>query len=142
MTRAMTDILRHRPGYALRRAANAMMAELARRLGEIDLRIAEASLLLLIDRREDMTASEIGRVLDIQRANMVPLLNRLEEAGLVIRRPIDGKSQAVLLTAAGHAARAQADAITSRFEDDLLSRIAPAHRDHLVPALDALWAED
>lgn len=137
----MTDILRHRPGYALRRAANAMMAELARRLGEIDLRIAEASLLLLIDRREDMTASEIGRTLDIQRANMVPLLNRMEEAGLIVRRPIDGKSQAVLLTVAGLAARARADAITTRFEDDLLARVAPAHRDHLVPALDALWTE-
>ena len=137
----MSDILRHRPGYALRRAANAMMAELARRLGEIDLRIAEASLLLLIDRREDMTASEIGRILDIQRANMVPLLNRLEEAGLVIRRPIDGKSQAVLLTEAGLATRKRADAITTRFEDDLLARVDPAHRAHLVPALDSLWTE-
>ena len=81
----MTDILRQRPGYALRRAANAMMGELARRLGTIDLRIAEASVLLLVDRREDATASEIGRVLDIQRANMVPLLSRLEDAGLIER---------------------------------------------------------
>ncbi len=137
----MTDILRHRPGYALRRAANAMMAELARRLGTIDLRIAEASVLLLIDGRTDATASEIGRILDIQRANMVPLLNRLEEAGLIERRPIDGKSQAVLLTGAGRARRHEADAITTAFEEDLMARIAPGHRDHLVPALDALWGE-
>jgi DNA-binding MarR family transcriptional regulator len=135
----MTDILRLRPGYALRRAANAMMAELARRLNACDLRIAEASVLLLIDRRRDATASEIGRVLDIQRANMVPLLARLESAGLIERRPIDGKSQAVLLTPLGHERRAQADAITGAFEDDLLARVAPEHRDHLVPALDALW---
>jgi len=138
----MTDILRQRPGYALRRAANAMMGELARRLGTIDLRIAEASVLLLVDRREDATASEIGRVLDIQRANMVPLLGRLEDAGLIERKPIDGKSQAVLLTALGHERRAQADAITTAFEDDLLARIAPEHRDHLVPALGSLWRED
>eukprot|EP01037_Dinobryon_pediforme_P010447 gene10447-10515_t len=140
-TRFMTDILRHRPGYALRRAANAMMTELARRLGTIDLRIAEASVLLLIDGRTDATASEIGRILDIQRANMVPLLNRLEEAGLIERRPIDGKSQAVLLTGAGRARRGEADAITTTFEEDLMARIAPGHRDHLVPALDALWGE-
>ena len=138
----MTVILRQRPGYALRRAANAMMGELARRLGTIDLRIAEASVLLLVDRREDATASEIGRVLDIQRANMVPLLSRLEDAGLIERKPIDGKSQAVLLTTLGHERRAQADAITTAFEDDLLARIAPEHRDHLVPALGALWRED
>ncbi len=135
----MTDILRQRPGYALRRAANAMMGELARHLAAIDLRITEASVLLLVDRREDVTASEIGRVLDIQRANMVPLLGRLEEAGLIERKPIDGKSQAVLLTPAGHQRRMQADAITTAFEDELLGRIAPEHRDHLVPALGALW---
>lgn len=138
----MTDILRDRPGYALRRAANAMMTELARRLGTIDLRIAEASVLLLVDDRTDATASEIGRTLDIQRANMVPLLSRLEDAGLIVRKPIDGKSQAVLLTAEGKARRAQADAITTAFEDDLMGRIAPEHRDHLVPALGALWGCD
>ena len=138
----MTDILRLRPGYALRRAANAMMGELSRRLATIDLRIAEASVLLLVDRRDDVTASEIGRVLDIQRANMVPLLGRLEVAGLIERKPIDGKSQAVLLTALGHQRRAEADAITTTFEDDLLARIAPEHRDHLVPALGALWRAD
>lgn len=138
----MTDILRDRPGYALRRAANAMMTELARRLGTIDLRIAEASVLLLVDDRTDATASEIGRTLDIQRANMVPLLSRLEDAGLIVRKPIDGKSQAVLLTSEGKARRAQADAITTAFEDDLMGRIAPEHRDHLVPALGALWGGD
>lgn len=138
----MTDILRDRPGYALRRAANAMMTELARRLGTIDLRIAEASVLLLVDDRTDATASEIGRTLDIQRANMVPLLSRLEDAGLIVRKPIDGKSQAVLLTPEGKARRAQADAITTAFEDDLMGRIAPEHRDHLVPALGALWGGD
>jgi DNA-binding MarR family transcriptional regulator len=126
----------------LRRAANAMMTELARRLAAIDLRIAEASVLLLVDRRDDATASEIGRVLDIQRANMVPLLARLEEAGLIERRPIDGKSQAVLLTPLGHERRARADAITTLFDSDLLARIAPAHREHLVPALDTLWGAD
>ncbi|WP_036521422.1 MarR family winged helix-turn-helix transcriptional regulator [Novosphingobium acidiphilum] len=138
----MTDVFRNRPGYALRRAANAMMAELARRLATIDLRIAEASVLLLVNDRLDVTASEIGRTLDIQRANMVPLLGRLEDAGLIERRPIDGKSQAVLLTTKGQTRRAEADAITDTFEDELLQRIAPEHRDHLVPALGALWRAD
>ena len=138
----MTDVFRNRPGYALRRAANAMMAELARRLATIDLRIAEASVLLLVNDRLDVTASEIGRTLDIQRANMVPLLGRLEDAGLIERRPIDGKSQAVLLTTKGQTRRAEADAITDTFEHELLQRIAPEHRDHLVPALGALWRAD
>ena len=103
----MHDPLANLPGYALRRAANAMMADLSPRLARIDLRLAEASVLLLVERGNDMTSSEIGRMLDIQRANMVPLLGRLDAAGLIERLPIDRKSQAIVLTAAGLAKLAQ-----------------------------------
>lgn len=136
----MTDPLASLPGYALRRAANAMMAELAERLAPIDLRISDASLLLLVGDRDDMTSSEIGRVLDIQRANMVPLLNRLESAGLVSRRPLDRKSIAIILTAEGKAALRNVRAITGAFEEDLMNRIAEEHRPHFLPALRALWS--
>lgn len=135
----MTNSLTHRPGYALRRASHAMMSELARRLAEIDLRISEASILLFVDQRADVTASEIGRTLDIQRANMVPLLNRLENAGLIERRPLDGKSQAVLLTEAGQARRQEADRITDQFESDLMELVPPQSRAGFVSALNALW---
>lgn len=137
--RKVKDPLDHLPGYALRRAANAMMAELASRLGALDLRISEATVLLLIEGRDSMTSSEIGKVLDIQRANMVPLLNRLEGAGLIERRPIDRKSQAIVLTSAGEARLAEVHALTGRFEDDLLARIPDEHRNHFLPALRALY---
>jgi len=126
------------PGYALRRAASVMMAELAERLATVDLRISEATVLLLVGERRDLTSSEIGRILDIQRANMVPLLARLEAAGLIRREPIDRKSQAILLTAAGFERLAQVRAITARFEEDLMGRIPAEHRDHFLPALHAL----
>ncbi len=133
------DPLAHFPGYALRRAASAMMAELAARLALVDMRISDASVLLLVGDRDDLTSTEIGRILDIQRANMVPLLNRLEEAGLIARLPIDRKSQAIVLTDQGRSRLAQATAITHAFEADLLARIPAAHRPHLLPALHALW---
>lgn len=132
------DPLSELPGYVLRRAAQAMMAELAGRLATIDLRISDASVLLLIGQRRDMTSSEIGKVLDIQRANMVPLLKRVEDAGLVHREPIDRKSQAVVLTGAGQERLADVRTITSRFEEELLARVPVEHRSHLVPALQAL----
>ena len=87
-----------------------------------------------------MTSSEIGKILDIQRANMVPLLNRLDNAGLISRLPIDRKSQAIVLTGSGSQRLAEVKAITSQFENDLLDRIPPQHRPHLVPALRALIA--
>jgi len=126
------------PGFTLRRAANVMMAELASRLGALELKISDASVLLLVDGRHDMTSSEIGKLLDIQRANMVPLLNRLEGAGLIEREPIDRKSQAIVLTAQGQARLAAVRDVTSRFEHDLMGRIPIAHRAHFVPALEAL----
>lgn len=133
-----SDPLASLPGYVLRRAANAMMAELANRLSAIDVRISDASVLMLIGGRSDMTSSDIGRVLDIQRANMVPLLNRLESAGLIERRPLDRKSQAIVLTAAGEKRLREVNKVTATFEEDLVARIPPEHRPHFVPALQAL----
>ncbi len=138
MSQPPDDPLGQLPGYALRRAAQAMMAELGQRLAPLDLRISDASVLLLVGTRRDMTSSEIGKALDIQRANMVPLLNRLESAGLIGREPIDRKSQAIVLSPAGMARLEQVRTITNRFEADLLARIPAPHRSHFVPALQAL----
>jgi DNA-binding MarR family transcriptional regulator len=135
----LSDPLAQLPGYALRRAANAMMAELAGRLAAHDLRVSEVSVLLLVGERRDMTSSEIGRVLDIQRANMVPLLGRLEKARLIERLPLDRKSQAIVLSAAGREKLAQIQVVTGQFESDLMARIPVHHRQHFVPALNALW---
>src|SRR5690606_35012576 len=83
------------PGYALRRAAHAMTAELASRLEKHEIRIVDATTLILISENPGATSSSIGRALDIQRANMVPLLKRLEDSGFIERAPIDGKSQGI-----------------------------------------------
>ena len=135
----MKDPLLSLPGYSLRRAANAMVAELSARLASIDLRHTEASVLILVDANIDLTASALGRKLDIQRANMVPLLGRLEASGFLYKEPLDGKSHALLLTDAGRAKLKDAMAIITAFEIELVNRIPEAHRDHLKPALDALW---
>ncbi|MEY2942676.1 MAG: hypothetical protein RLY97_690 [Pseudomonadota bacterium] len=94
--------------------------------------------MLLIGNRSDLTSSEIGRILDIQRANMVPLLSRLDNAGLITRQPLDRKSQAIILTTHGTATLAKVQGITTQFEADLLDRIPDEHRPHFVPALNAL----
>lgn len=127
------------PGYTLRRAANAMMAELGTLLAEVDLRVSEASILLLIDGCSTMTSSMIGAALDIRSANMAPLIGRLVSRELVDRVPLDGKSMAIILTDEGRQVLAQVRRITQDFERDLMQRIPPQHRDHFVPALNALW---
>ncbi|GAA5053059.1 hypothetical protein GCM10023208_14600 [Erythrobacter westpacificensis] len=138
----MDDPLIRFPGYSLRRAANATGAELAGRLAELGLRQADASAMLLIGTHPDITASALGRQLDIQRANMVPLLKRLESEGLIERHAIDGKSQGLVLTAQGRKMRDKALHVIETFEAELLSRVPARHRDHLLPALNALWVVD
>jgi DNA-binding MarR family transcriptional regulator len=135
----MRDPLPQFPGYALRRAANATAAELASRLARLDLRQSDASALILIGENPSITSSAIGRALDIQRANMVPLLKRLEDAGLIERAPIDGKSWGLNLTAPGRERLAEASDVIVTFEAELLARVPAEHRDHLLPALEALW---
>jgi DNA-binding MarR family transcriptional regulator len=135
----MHDPLPALPGYALRRAANATAAELAARLGPLGLRQSDVSVLMLIDANPGVTASALGRQLDIQRANMVPLLNRLEDAGLIARAPIDGKSFGLDLTAPGREQLAEARAVVDAFEAELIARVPAEHRAHLLPALEALW---
>ena len=135
----MEDPLPSYPGYALRRAANAAAAELANRLSTIGLRQSDASALILIGLNPHITASTLGKQLDIQRANMVPLLKRLEEDHLIERKPIDGKSQGLTLTNLGKIARDEAGAVIEDFEGDLLAQVPAQHRDHFLPALNALW---
>ncbi len=135
----MRDPLPSFPGYALRRAANATAAELAERLAEVDLRQSDTSVLILIGENPGVTASAVGRALDIQRANMVPLLKRLEDAGLIDRAPIDGKSRGLALTSLGETRMAKAREVVEAFEAELIARVPPQHRAHLLPALEALW---
>ncbi len=116
-----------------------MSAELAARLAALDLRQADASALMVIAANPGMTASALARQLDIQRANMVPLLNRLEEADLIGRSPIDGKSRGLELTSAGREKCTAAQSVIDAFEADMIARIPEQHRAHLLPALDALW---
>ena len=133
----MRDPLPSLPGYALRRAANATAADLAARLSPLGLRQSDVSLLMLVEANPRVTASAVGRQLDIQRANIVPLLKRLE--GLIDRVPIDGKSQGLELTAQGRAKLAVARRVVEAFEAELIARVPAEHRPHLLPALEALW---
>ncbi|RKF18222.1 MarR family transcriptional regulator [Altericroceibacterium spongiae] len=138
----MHDPLPDYPGYALRRAANMAMTELANRLAGIGLRQVDASTMILIEANPGVTGSALARRLDIRRANMVPLLKGLEDAGLIERAPIDGKSLGLNLTSLGRKKLAEARQRIETFEAELLRRVPAEHRAHLVPALNALWQEE
>lgn len=126
-------------GYLLRRASNAVIGELAQRLDTIGLKVSEASILLLIERNPRITQSDLGRMLAIKRANMVPLAAGLESRGLVTREPVDGRSHGLVLTAAGNIAFAQASRIMAEQERYILERLGGDDRS-ARSVLTRLWS--
>jgi DNA-binding MarR family transcriptional regulator len=102
LTNALDTLL----GYQLRRATAVLMADFVRVLVDFELRPAEITTLLIIADNPDCSQSEVGEALAIKRANMVPIIAKLIERGLVARTRVDGRSLALRVTAAG---QAQAD---------------------------------
>lgn len=104
----LTTSFDHLLGYQLRRTTAVMMADFARVLADFEMRPAEITTLLVIADNPDCSQSEVGEALAIKRANMVPIIARLIERGLVARTRVDGRSLALRVTAAGAAQAAEA----------------------------------
>ena len=136
---SMKDPLIGLPGYVLRRAAAAALAGLNERLAPLALRHSDAAFLILIDTSPGITQSTAGRILDIQRANMVPFLARQERRGWVKRRKVDGRAQSLMLTSEGRSVLAKTRAIIDDYEAALIKRVPRKLRAGVLPILLALW---
>lgn len=120
------DPVKGLPGYALRRVSVAFMSRLAARLARLDLRPAEATVLLVIQENPGVKQSEIGRLLGVVSANMAPLVARLADRDLIIRQAVDGRSQGLTLSEAGRRIAQKARGVMDDLEADLLSHIPKA----------------
>jgi DNA-binding MarR family transcriptional regulator len=95
-------------GYRLRRASMAMMGDVVDELRALDLSVGEASLLILVGANPGCRQSDVGRALEIKRANLTPLVARMKARGLVTDTPIDGRSLSLTLTDKGAALEKEA----------------------------------
>lgn len=116
------------------------MSRLHDELANFSLRHTEFSLLQLIGANPGIKQSEACRVLEIQRANMVPLVAGLEDRGLLSRKPIDGRSQGISLTRSGRALAKKALAAVAAFENGLINAIPKHLQQHVEPILLAIWS--
>jgi DNA-binding MarR family transcriptional regulator len=126
------------PGYALRRISAAFMGRFAARLAGLELRPAEASVLLVIGANPGATQSEIGRLLGIASANMAPLAARLVKRDLIVRQAVDGRSQGLTLSDAGRRVVQKVRKVIDELEADLLARIPEADRTAFLKVLGIL----
>ncbi len=136
----LTNSLESRLGYQLRRASAVMMADLARELSDLDMRPAEVTTLLVIAENPDCSQTEVGQALAIKRANMVPIISRLMERGLVDRRRLDGRSHALTLTSAGQAIAKEALARIDRHEARFTELLGEADADVMFRCLPVIRA--
>lgn len=136
--RVINDPVKDLPGYALRRVSAAFMARLAARLSRLDLRPAEATVLLVIGANPGVIQSDVGRLLGIVSANMAPLVARLVDRELIVREAVDGRSQGLTLSDAGRRIIRKGRSIIDDLESDLLERIPAADRAAFLKVLAAL----
>lgn len=115
------------------------MSDLASRFADLDLRISDATVLLVIVSNPGARQSAICKVLDIARANIAPLIARLEERSLIVRKPLDGRSHGLELTHEGEKLTAQVMTIVEEHERSILDKIPENLREPFMLALGHLW---
>src|SRR5580700_2491940 len=138
----MIDPMSDYPGYLLRRASAMAMARLAKHLKALHLNPTDATVLYVIDANPNSKQSEIGRLLDIARANMAPLVSRLAGRDLIERQPVDKRSHGLVLTRSGRTLMAKTKKVFAEHEAALLSRIPEAQREAFFSGVRALLERD
>jgi len=127
-------------GYALRRAQSAVFADFAAtfaRAGEA-LTPGEFGLLVLVERNAGLSQMALARALGIDRSTLVPILDRLQERELVVRRrsPTDGRMHALALTPLGAKALARYARLVKSHEKRIASGLSADETRVLLELLD------
>jgi DNA-binding MarR family transcriptional regulator len=127
-------------GYALRRTQSAVFADFAAtfaRAGET-LTPGEFGLLVLVERNAGMSQMALARALGIDRSTLVPILNRLQARGLLLRNasPTDGRTHALALTPAGEKALARFARLVRAHEKRIAAGLSAAETRALIELLD------
>jgi DNA-binding MarR family transcriptional regulator len=130
---ALTSIV----GYPLRRAQLAVFEDFNRRFAALKLSPAQYSALVVIAANPGRKQSEIAGALGILRPNFVAMMDELERRGLAerLRTPVDRRSRALAVTAAGSALVARARRVRAEQEKEVERLIGREGREQLVAAL-------
>ncbi|WP_377298149.1 MarR family winged helix-turn-helix transcriptional regulator [Rhizobium sp. SGZ-381] len=99
-----------------------------------------ARALLRLSRRECMTQSELALELELEQATLVRLLDRMEENGIIERRPdlSDRRVKQVALTAHGREQAAFVQAIGARLRERIFEGLDPEQLSTSINVLELL----
>jgi len=124
-------VLNGHSGYFIRRMQVWIFQDFIRTLASVNIRPAQYSVLVVIEANPGLSQSDVAALLDIERARLVHLLDRLEERGLVqrLRSRADRRSHALFLTRAGRKSLKQIKSLAARHEARVADRLgADNHR--------------
>ncbi len=124
-------------GYNLRRAHGVQKQRFAAVFGPLGIRPVTLSVLGTIYDNPGITQADLGKTLNIKRANMVPVMAELEARGLIARAPSanDRRAHVVKLTPAGTKFTVKVLDLHRRLEDDLWQALGVRERDQLLQLL-------
>lgn len=120
-------------GYGMKRALSIVQADLARVLAEFGLRAVSFSALSIIVNRPALTQTQLADALQIERSNLVTIIDELAGRGLIVRAPVaqDRRRHALMPTAAGKKLAAEAQAEVVAHERALFACLTEAERQEL-----------
>jgi DNA-binding MarR family transcriptional regulator len=124
-------------GYNLRRAHGVQRQRFNSVFAPYRIRPVQLSILGLMYENPKLKQAELGRALDIKRANVVTLLRELENRNLITRRRTraDRRSHVLQLTPAGRKLTHELLDLHGRLEADLGERLGARDREQLLRLL-------
>ena len=131
-------------GYHLRRAMAIVATDFTRAMAGTGMRQVLFGILSTIARRPGINQGNVGRLLGIQRANMVNLVSELVDRGLVLREtsPDDRRAFALSLTVEGEDAVERCRVLIAAHEAELLAEMSAAERATLIGLLRRIEARE
>lgn len=124
-------------GYHLRRAYAAMSADFAQTFAGTPMRQVLFGVLSVISANPEINQGQVGRVLGIQRTNMVALVNQLVDQGFVARRlaKTDRRAFSLTLTHSGREIMQVAIDHIQRHEERILRSLTAKEQATLLTLL-------
>jgi DNA-binding MarR family transcriptional regulator len=132
-------------GYVLRRAQSAVFANFASTFATAGAALTpgEFGLMVLVERNIGLSQMALARALGIDRSTLVPILDRLQARGLLVRRhsPTDGRTHALALTPSGGKALARFTRLVGAHEKRIASSLSTAEIRTLIRLLEKVRAD-
>lgn len=124
-------------GYQMKRAFNLVQADLLETLKPFDLRMLTYTALVLIDDNPDLSQTQLANAMDIERANLVVIVDELERRELIVRDrvPNDKRVYALNITLPGRRLLKKATNAVAAHEARLFTGMHKNTRDSLIKTL-------